>query len=794
MKQVKLGLIKSNYGGTVMEKQFIKLAKASITTIFIIITCCVNFYSLKAATINSISSGNWDEPTIWSGGVVPGVNDDVTIGHSIIIDDTDNFCNSLSVNKTNFSVVASGSISISGNLNVIRGASGLSQVNVQGGEVRVGGNITFLSTRADRCFINLDFNGARLYLSGAILDYDQGSIFASDVNVSFFIYEGSASQSILIDVNENIQYHHLVIEKTGSNTASLSADLLGGIHVLGDIIVREGRFSNNGFLVSGDGTGKLFSVEDGGTAIFATTTGLPTDFVHDFKLGSTIIYSSASSQTIEVPNAGGYHNLILEGAGTKTLEGNINVLGNLVQNAGTFDVDAVGNYTLNVGGNWLNTGATFLARNGSVNFIGSAQQSISCGGHNFYNISINNSTVGTSDVLLNDDLDIINTLTLTEGVIETGSNKVYLQNTTATNLIGGSNSAYIKGILRRNIAVNTSSYSFPVGTSAYQRIDIQNNNLTGVSFIDVQFTGVVNHDDIDMVATDGALSYISLSLNGMWIIEPNNAPAGGTYDVRAYITNMSGVTDNSFAVLKRPTGSTSGADWSNGGGTINADNGLGRLVSDGFALRMGLNSFSEFGIGSTNPGVSLPIQLVSFKAKLNDTGDKVDIKWATATEINNDFFTIEKSNDALHFEPIKMIKGAGNSNQMLFYQTQDIQPGDGIIYYRLKQTDFDGTFTYSKLDFVNISNEAIQNIQEWQVFPNPAQTTSGINIYNAELGENQISNITIFNIGNGQEVLKEKMSGKNYHLPFINKLSRGIYVVRIESENQLAVNRKIIVQ
>lgn len=85
----------------------------------------------------------------------------------------------------------------------------------------------------------------------------------------------------------------------------------------------------------------------------------------------------------------------------------------------------------------------------------------------------------------------------------------------------------------------------------------------------------------------------------------------------------------------------------------------------------------------------LPIKLLSFAANCRD--GKALIQWSTASEVNNDFFTIEKTFDGINFEFVAKIKGAGNSNTVLNYNYIDNNPGNGKVYYRLSQTDFDGT-------------------------------------------------------------------------------------------------------
>lgn len=97
----------------------------------------------------------------------------------------------------------------------------------------------------------------------------------------------------------------------------------------------------------------------------------------------------------------------------------------------------------------------------------------------------------------------------------------------------------------------------------------------------------------------------------------------------------------------------------------------------------------------------LPVELLSFSAKPIDNKEVI-CKWATATESNNDFFTVEKSTDAIHFESAGTIDGAGYSSVITNYSFTDKHPYNGVSYYRLKQTDFNGAFTYSQIVAVQI--------------------------------------------------------------------------------------------
>jgi len=113
--------------------------------------------------------------------------------------------------------------------------------------------------------------------------------------------------------------------------------------------------------------------------------------------------------------------------------------------------------------------------------------------------------------------------------------------------------------------------------------------------------------------------------------------------------------------------------------------------------------------------VPLPIELLFFNGKSEK--ESIGLSWATATELNNDYFSIEKSTDGIAWMVLENIPGAGNSTMNLQYTFKDIAPEAGIQYYRLKQTDFDGTFTYSVAIAINFEGSA--NANSISIYPNP---------------------------------------------------------------------------
>jgi len=174
----------------------------------------------------------------------------------------------------------------------------------------------------------------------------------------------------------------------------------------------------------------------------------------------------------------------------------------------------------------------------------------------------------------------------------------------------------------------------------------------------------------------------------------------------------------------------------------------------------------------------LPIELLSFTGKTYDNENI--LYWTTASELNNDYFTIEKGIDANSFESIGTIDGEGNSTQIVSYSFTDTKPFMGTNYYRLKQTDFNGATTNSKI--IALHNPADKNI-ELVITPNPANSFINVFYENAN-GNDEIKILNTL----GTTVLKMKVKTKID----IAALENGIYIIQVITSEDKIYNQKII--
>ena len=213
-------------------------------------------------------------------------------------------------------------------------------------------------------------------------------------------------------------------------------------------------------------------------------------------------------------------------------------------------------------------------------------------------------------------------------------------------------------------------------------------------------------------------------------------------------------------------------------------------VIAGQAYYLLVNKWSPGGSGFTlnwvlSGGASLncavlPVELLSFDGYPDDK--KVILTWTTASEINNSYFTVEKSADGKHFEPFQIVEGAGTSTVINNYSTVDFSPLPEISYYRLKQTDYDGMISYSEIIVVQ------SNVTDvFYAIPNPGIDKTKLVFSSSEKGD---QNLTVYSM-QGFPVFKDKVDADRginfYELP-LQKFEKGIYFIILDDKKS---SRKI---
>lgn len=190
------------------------------------------------------------------------------------------------------------------------------------------------------------------------------------------------------------------------------------------------------------------------------------------------------------------------------------------------------------------------------------------------------------------------------------------------------------------------------------------------------------------------------------------------------------------------------------------------------------------------PPSMLPIELLYFNAVLN--GDEVDLSWVTKTEIDNDYFTIERSLNGEEWQAIYEVDGAGNSSNEIEYYEVDRDPFFGKSYYRLKQTDFNGEFSYSPI--VSVYQGGGQGMI---LYPNPVVSGDNLSLDFNQLVitfpdiEDTDFQVNIFTV-DGKLMYSTSVDltkTKQLFVPIGSQFASGIYTVSTEAENSKFIVR-----
>ncbi len=489
--------------------------------------------------------------------------------------------------------------------------------------------------------------------------------------------------------------------------------------------------------------------------------------------------------------SGSYRNIFIN-AGTATLTGNVNVTDSVyVASGATLDC---GNFIIKGKSFVLASGA--LLKMGSANGIAASTASgnIQTSCRNFstgasyeyegstaqisgdglpqtvYNLTMNNSSTG---VTLSDSVFITNQLNLTSGVLYSTSIKLLRMSSTSS-VAGVSNTSYVDGPLKK---YGNTSFIFPVGDNGYYSPV----TMTSPSLISDNFTA----------------QYFDNDPNTLYNVSLADVTIDHLSRCEYWILNRTGGSSNVFVTLSWDTPRSCGIDqladllvcrWD---GTMWKDEGnsmiTGSIVNGEITSGTGVSSFSPFTLGSNSGFNPLPISLLSFEAVNVDS--VVNITWSTATETNNDYFSVQRSVDMKSFESITKVKGAGNSSNINEYSYVDASPLYGTSYYRLEQTDYNGGSTHSEIKSVTINKSL-----SFLVFPNPATNEVTITIP-ANVYENVIAEI--YDVYCKRIFLKKCLIENDESLLKINvsEIKNGVYFIRLsDSENTTLFAQKIIKQ
>ncbi len=640
------------------------------------------------------------------------------------------------------------------------------------------GNATLVNNRptgltlSDRIEFTAGTTGAS-FINNTILNAT--SILFDDDNNSF-TNNGTALFTGNLAANGTADDGNAIINNPGATLsfASLDGNAAASSGDGGDLtIVNYGTINQSGtFLDIPNNTNATNDINnmDGATWNYAGT-GHDTHLRLFANNGINNFNYTGGAQQIIIPVAGnGYSNITVGGSGAKT---------------------ALGNFT--VYGNWTRAGtASFTPGASTVTFAGSRQQILSAlGTETFFNLTINN-TFGTSpQVVLNNPVVVSNILAMTSGNVNLNGNSFTLGTSAAAAgtlshsqaaaggwMYNGMFTRYVPGT---DIAIGALAGFFPVGSATnFRPFYVGKNNVAGSGgAVTLTFTDAPTTSNVSIV--DGAAT-ITRRHDSFWTVSTSGITAG-TWSLRAGGTGFGTIEELPDLRMCTTTG-------------VVGTHGLAiGTTANPFVNRTNLTAAqltNNFHVASTDAVNSpLPVELVVFEAYT--AGNAVELYWRTASETNNDYFTVERSVSGENFVALGTVRGQGTTAQVNEYTFIDYQPLNGTAYYRLRQTDFDGTFTFSHIVAVTFTVSAMPAIA---VFPNPAGK-SGFTVRATGLSPAPESLTAVVYTLQGRALQQLKLTRNNqgslecYVVPDAG-LPPGIYVVKAGPAQSLATRLVVV--
>jgi len=506
--------------------------------------------------------------------------------------------------------------------------------------------------------------------------------------------------------------------------------------------------------------------------------------------GTIAFVANSGTQTIATGGTGAgkaFNNVTKSGNGTAQLDDNMQVNGNITISDGAFDASA-SNSDISVGGNWTsyNSNAFIEGANSTVEFNGTALQTLAVpGGEIFKNIKLNNTASGSGIGLqINNNLTVEGTVTFSSGKMDIGANQLTIGTALTNGTITGANSSkYVitnatagGGNIKAFTNTNT-AYVFPVGDST-------NYSPMTVTFTDGPQPGAyitttaVKAVHPELLTASPPTKYISR----YWSVEPTGLEANPVYNVSFSYVAADEVGVGTLYPIKYSTSTTTIGWLSCPGSTaaaVTGTSGANDNVLKTFTWA-GLTTFSDFtGAGDGSP---LPVTWLNFDAQFNNTTNYVDVSWTTASEINNDYFQVMRSVDAVNFEVVGTVDGSGNSSLVKDYTFEDVNPLTGVSYYKIRQVDFNGMSDNTEIRAVsNTGGEATCTLF---TYPNPLIGQDLTIVYsNLDKGNWEFRLVDI----TGKIVLSQNRTSELNAGAFtlnLEQLPAGIYLFQLNTQSQ----------
>ena len=443
-------------------------------------------------------------------------------------------------------------------------------------------------------------------------------------------------------------------------------------------------------------------------------------------------------------------------------------------NNGTIDLTTGGGITIY--GDLENEGV-FTVTGGEVIFEGTVDATLSGNEITFENLTLNK-TEADDRLTLETTIKIAGELDLTQGQLHTTTTEKLIIEDNAT-ISNASTNSYVSGPLTK---VGDDDFEFPVGKDGiYAPMTLTSSTDATTDTVSVAY----NYEDPTTLSanhTNFQDDIARVSIVEYWDIDfGTNADTNYTVTLTWDDTQReSGI--NATDVLDMAYYNEDSLKWvfleatvegssSISNGSIQAD--AGQIITQAGQVSFATTEESEI----LNP---LPVTFVRFSAEI--VNNIPNLLWITASEINNAYFVIEGSSDAIHFDSLGYLDGAGRSIENLVYHYADYQYQTGEnYYYRIRQVDFDGGTTVSKIVSISTNSRTVEaTTTEIQVYPVPFQAGEELTIQYPSESTHSIYSLRLYN-QQGEELLFQSINAKEVQIEQLKYLPNGLYFLQLET-------------
>jgi len=443
---------------------------------------------------------------------------------------------------------------------------------------------------------------------------------------------------------------------------------------------------------------------------------------------------------------------------------------------------------------------TFGSGSGTATMTGSGIQYMNATGSTptpvFTRLVVANTGGGVT--LNTTSINVSKSLVLSSGLLNTTLTRILtLLDGSVTASGDALSTSYVNGPLRYQKATSgTSIMNFPIGTAPDCRpvvLTVRHTSGTVYYYTAQLFNASARNLNYALPPSVDRVSDVHYYIIGRTDASGTTQPTAGlsgNQTIQVYFGYNDWVSDGgALTVVKNTYNATT--SWIDIGGSGGPAYSAGTFLTGSITSSTGpssFNSFSTFALGNKSGGMNaLPVGLLYFNA-VPDNG-RVDLSWATSSELNNAWFTVERSKDGVTFDQV--VRQAtkafdGNSNVQLDYTAVDPKPYNGLSYYRLKQTDKDGKEAYSSIRTVNFNAAG-----PLSVYPNPTRGQ----VFVSGLAVSQNSVKTEWYDAGGKLLLQETAPVAGGTAALNPRLSSGVYLLKITTaDGHITVQQVIIMK